>query len=67
MTKKENALFRCAVMILKDECPPDRKYYMCMMGEDDDTHDCTQCWSDYLFGVLNGVIDSDAVLQDRLG
>ncbi len=30
MTKKESDLQRCAFMILRDQCPPDRKHYLCM-------------------------------------
>lgn len=56
MTVKEAALQQCALMILSDQCPPDRKHYLCMMGEDE-TGDCTQCWSNYLWGLTMGTIE----------
>ena len=46
-TKKENDLWDCAFMILRDECPPEREHYLCMKGEDD-SPDCAKCWGDYL-------------------
>ncbi len=56
-TKKESALLKCARMILHDQCPPERKYYLCMKEEDDSTCDCTLCWNNYLWGVVSGVIE----------
>lgn len=56
MTKKENELWQCAFMILRDQCPPERKHYLCMMGEDD-TGDCSQCWNNYLWGIAAGTIE----------
>ena len=56
MTERESALQKCAFMILSDQCPPDRKHYLCMMGEDDTALDCTQCWNNYLWGVAAGTI-----------
>ena len=53
VTKKESDLQRCAFMILRDQCPPDRKHYLCMKQEDD-TGDCTLCWDNYLWGVIAG-------------
>lgn len=50
MTKKESDLQRCAFMILRDQCPPDRKHYLCMVSEDC-TGDCTQCWLNYLWDI----------------
>ena len=55
-TKKENDLWQCAFMILRDECPPEREHYLCMKGEDD-SPDCAQCWGDYLWGVGAGTIE----------
>ncbi len=57
MTVKEVALQQCALMILNDQCPPDRKHYLCMQGEDDTARDCTQCWSNYLWGITFGTIE----------
>lgn len=56
VTKKESALWVCARMILLDQCPPDNKHYLCMASEDD-TPDCTQCWSNYMEGIAGGVIE----------
>ena len=47
MTIKEAAFFQCAFMILHDQCPPERKHYLCMTEEDDSVQDCIQCWSRY--------------------
>ena len=55
MTITEAAFFQCANMILHDQCPPERKHYLCMM-DDDDALDCTQCWSNYLWGIAMGTI-----------
>lgn len=53
MSQKEYALFQCARMILCDECPPDRKHYLCMKQEEHEAGDCTRCWDDFLFKVVN--------------
>jgi len=50
LTEKESALLKCAHMILADQCPPNRKYYLCMVSEDC-TGDCTQCWLNYLWDI----------------
>lgn len=56
LTKKESALMECAQMILADQCPPERKNYLCMVSEDD-TGDCAQCWTNYLQGIGMGTIE----------
>lgn len=56
LTEKESTFFRCARMILLDQCPPDRKYYLCMTSEDC-TGDCTQCWDNYLWGIGSDEIE----------
>ena len=56
MTEKESALQKCAFMILRDQCPPDNKHYLCMVSEDS-TGDCAKCWSNYLWGVSAGTIE----------
>lgn len=56
MTITEAAFFQCAQMILFDQCPPESKYYLCMKDEDDSIRDCTQCWSNYLWGISIGTI-----------
>lgn len=58
MTVKEAAFSHCALMILNDQCPPDRRHYLCMR-EEDDTADCTQCWSNYIWGMIMGKIELD--------
>lgn len=55
VTKKEWDIWQCALMILRDQCPPDRKHYLCMVSEDD-TGDCGLCWDSYLRGVAAGAI-----------
>lgn len=56
MTKSSFSLYQCAKMILRDQCPPDRKHYLCMVSEDD-TGDCATCWDKYLYGVAAGAIE----------
>lgn len=57
MTIKEAAFFQCAFMILHDQCPPERKHYLCMTEEDDSVQDCIQCWSNYLRNLTMGYIE----------
>ena len=57
MTIKEAAFQQCAFMILHDQCPPDSKHYLCMKEEDDSIGDCTQCWSNYVWGLTMGTIE----------
>lgn len=57
VTKKELAIFKCAQMILLDQCPPERKHYLCMEVEDDSAVDCAQCWDRYLWGIADGSIE----------
>lgn len=57
MTKKEYALRQCARMILDDQCPPERKHYLCMKAEDESAVDCTKCWDDYLWGIAVGTVE----------
>ena len=57
MSKKEYALFKCAQMILLDQCPTKRKYYLCMEVEDDSAVDCAQCCDRYLWGIADGSIE----------
>lgn len=56
VAEKESALWKCARMILADQCPPDNKHYLCMKQEDD-TPDCTLCWCNYLEGIAAGAIE----------
>ncbi len=56
LTEKESALWDCARMILQDQCPPDRKHYLCMKSEDD-TGDCTLCWDNYLWGIAGDTVE----------
>ena len=57
LTTKENAFRKCALMILHDQCPPERKHYLCMKVEDDSAADCTQCWDNYLWGLAAGTVE----------
>lgn len=54
MTDRERSLFRCAHMILLDQCPPEREHYLCMYSEDDTAAECTLCWDNYLWNVVKG-------------
>ena len=64
MTRKEHVFRQCARMILYDQCPPDRKHYLCMKQEDD-TGACTQCWENYLWGLAKGDIELPSEIQRR--
>ena len=55
MTKKEADIYKCATMILRDECPPDNRCYLCMMDEAEDL-DCARCWDEYMMGIAAGTI-----------
>lgn len=50
--EREN-IFQLALMINRDQCPPDNRMYLCNMGEDPEC-DCTVCWENYLFWAVNG-------------
>lgn len=56
LTRKESDLWRCANMIMRDECPPDREYYQCMKEEDDSLCVCGWCWDAYLCAIAAGDI-----------
>lgn len=56
LTQKERALLECARMILQDQCPPQNRFYLCMVPEDD-TPDCALCWSRYMEGIAGGAIE----------
>lgn len=49
LSSKDSTFLHCATMILHDQCPPDVNHYLCMKEEDDNIHDCTQCWHNYLW------------------
>ncbi len=53
LTKKELSFLECARMILADQCPPDRRHYLCMKSEDC-TGDCSLCWNNYLWAIGSG-------------
>lgn len=57
VTAKEAALEKCALMILADQCPPDRKHYLCMELEDGSETACSFCWRNYIRAVLAGAAD----------
>lgn len=43
-------LLDCAMMILRDECPPNQKAYLCKYA---DYECCEDCWSKYLIKIAN--------------
>lgn len=49
----DRELLDCALMILGDQCPPDRSMYLCDHGEDPEA-DCTRCWMRYVWYVAGG-------------
>ncbi|MBQ2991679.1 MAG: hypothetical protein IJD60_10405 [Clostridia bacterium] len=51
--ERRPGLLQCALLILKDACPPERRMYYCRFGEDD-TPDCETCWQRYLEYVAGG-------------
>lgn len=57
MTNKENLLFQAARQILQDQCPKHQEYYLCKkyIGEDEEVM-CAECWSKYLFAIMNGEV-----------
>ena len=50
---ERESMFQLARMILRDQCPPDNRMYLCKMGESEEC-DCTACWDTYLFWAVNG-------------
>ena len=70
-------LLSCAMAILRDECPDDRRFYLCMMGEEGDEYadtpggPCARCWENYLLNVANhghyDVYRYDRVREGREG
>lgn len=53
---KEERLYQAMLMALNDECPPNRKDYLCLSSEDNNTDEetCTKCiqrWATKSFGV----------------
>ena len=58
MTNKEQLLFQAARQILQDQCPKDKKYYLCKKynGEDEEIR-CMECWDNYLLAIINGEVD----------
>ena len=47
-------LFRCALAVLNDGCPLEEEHQFCRINEDYYDGVCTDCWSSYLFKVVNG-------------
>lgn len=41
--KKEDKLYVALKCALKDECPPNREDYICMMDESEEQR-CEECW-----------------------
>lgn len=46
-------LLDCALLAIRDECPPESCMYLCQLGELDEP-DCERCWTTYLIYVANG-------------
>lgn len=46
-------LFKAALILLDDGCPPDPKQYLCVMDQADDETACHRCWEEYLFRIRN--------------
>ena len=47
-------MYRLALMILADECPPDGSFYLCWMGCQGELDDvCSDCWRRYLYHVAS--------------
>lgn len=42
------SLLSCCLMILADQCPPDRSMYLCTRDEEGT---CAECWRHYAFWV----------------
>lgn len=62
-TDKAWAMFKCARMILHNQCPPDNRAYVCQHGEECEFEDCTRCWDNYLLYVYNGRTDHPYQLE----
>ena len=52
---KEDALFDLAFRVIKDECPPDQSFHLCMENEEYVDGLCETCWMRCLFAAANGV------------
>ena len=49
------SMYRLALMILADECPPDGAFYACRMGCQGELDDvCADCWRRYLYHAASG-------------
>lgn len=49
------SMYRLALMILNDECPPDGRFYGCRMGCQGELDDvCASCWRHYLYYAASG-------------
>ena len=49
------SMYRLALMILADECPPDGAFYLCRMGCQGELDDvCADCWRRYLYHAASG-------------
>ena len=47
------SLLDCAILAIRDECPPEPSMYYCSFGEDNSC-DCERCWTTYLIYVGTG-------------
>ncbi len=48
-----------ALLILRDECPPDNTMYLCNRCEEHDSECCQRCWTTFLFWAANGYKEVD--------
>lgn len=55
----------CALLILRDECPPEEHMQLCRLVEDDDGSSCSCCMEHYLRYVASGR-RADPYRYDRL-
>lgn len=56
--QKIHSIFQLALMILRDECPPDNTMYLCKMQAHEDC-ECSRCWESYLYWAVNGYREQD--------
>lgn len=48
------SILGCAMMILEDECPPEKGSQLCKIEDVDDGTACKRCWKRYIHYVANG-------------
>lgn len=53
-TDRAHQLLVCGMLLVEDDCPPEREAYLCARQEDFDEEVCARCWRTYLLAVSNG-------------